>query len=515
MEDPELLVAFVERGSEKAFTALVNRYTDLVHSAALRQVRGDIHLARDVAQAVFTDLARRASGLRERRTLTGWLYTSTRYAAVQVLRSESRRLQRETEAHHMNELSSPSMPEEWERVRPVLDDVMGELADDERESILLRYFEGRAYAEIGRTFLISENTARMRVERALDKLHGLLARRGVTSTAGALGVVLAQQAVAAGPTGLAADLAASALAALPAGSGFLAAFLGAKAQVAWVSGVALVCAGVLGYHLHATRQLQSDISRLQGQNAAAMAKLAGDRSELAKRSVERDARARFLAVAADLAPDERAVAQATERRRLVLRTRSAIAPEYAGLLRALRLPPDTRGRFEELLLAKTVNEVVALREFARAAELGSHAMDETALALVKAAATRTIEDEIGAVLGPDRFQAYREYVRTRPIRHQIEQVAAAARHTAEALTDEQVGRLVSLVAEAGGDILQPVPEAVLRRAAERLGAGEQAALARLQILRAARRTILETNRDAAARGLVKLLPLNGLVLDGF
>ena len=514
MEDPELLGAFVERGSEEAFTALVNRHADLVYSAALRQVRGDTHLARDVAQAVFTDLARRAAGLRERRTLTGWLYTSTRYAAVQVLRSESRRLRRETEAHHMIEVSSPNGPEEWERVRPVLDEVMSELADDERESILLRYFEGRAYAEIGRTFAISENTARMRVERALDKLHGLLARRGVTSTAGALGTVLAHQAVAAGPAGLAADLAASALAAIPAGSGFLAAFLGGKVQTAVVGGVAIVCAGILGYHLNTTRQLRSDVGRLQDQNAAAVAKLAGDRSELAKHSAERDARARFLAVAADLAPGDRAVTQTPERRRLVLRTRSAIAPEYAGLLRALRLPPDTRARFEELLLAKTVNEVVALREFAHAAEQGSRAMDDNTLALVKSAATRTLEDEIGALLGHDRFQVYREYVRTRPIRHQIEEVAAAARNSAEALTEEQVDRLVSLVAEAGGDVFQPVPEAALRRASDRLGASEQAALARLQTLRAARRAILETNRDAAARGLVKLLPLNGLVLDG-
>src|SRR5262245_26202637 len=103
MEDPELLALFVRHGSENAFTTLVNRYANLVYSAALRQVGGDVYLARDVSQVVFTGLARKAAELRGRPVLTGWLYTSTRFAAIQVMRSERRRLRRETEAHIMNE----------------------------------------------------------------------------------------------------------------------------------------------------------------------------------------------------------------------------------------------------------------------------------------------------------------------------------------------------------------------------------------------------------------------------
>src|SRR6266516_1912148 len=74
MNDSELLRRYAENGCETAFTELVKRHLDLVYSAALRQVGGDAHLAQDVAQTVFVDLARKASSISARSVLTGWLY---------------------------------------------------------------------------------------------------------------------------------------------------------------------------------------------------------------------------------------------------------------------------------------------------------------------------------------------------------------------------------------------------------------------------------------------------------
>jgi len=81
-------------------------------------------------------------------------------------------------------LSSPAPEAGWDRLRPVLDDVMHDLNERDREAVLLRFFEGRPFAQVGARLGLSENAARMRVERALDKLHALLARRGITSTTG-------------------------------------------------------------------------------------------------------------------------------------------------------------------------------------------------------------------------------------------------------------------------------------------------------------------------------------------
>ena len=129
-----------------------------------------------------------------------------------MVRTERRRRAREQENQIMQETSSAAgEAADWERLRPVLDEALAELSDVERDAVALRFFEGRAFAEIGRTLRLTEDTARKRVERALDKLHGLLARRGVSSTTAALGLALANQAGVAAPVGLAGTVTSAAL----------------------------------------------------------------------------------------------------------------------------------------------------------------------------------------------------------------------------------------------------------------------------------------------------------------
>src|SRR5882757_3901246 len=100
-DDAALLTGYVQNRSESDFAELVRRHLNLVYSAALRQVNGDIHLAQDVTQLVFTDLARKAAALAGHRVLAGWLFTSTRFAADKLVRGEQRRRNREQEAQLM------------------------------------------------------------------------------------------------------------------------------------------------------------------------------------------------------------------------------------------------------------------------------------------------------------------------------------------------------------------------------------------------------------------------------
>jgi RNA polymerase sigma factor (sigma-70 family) len=215
MSDAELLARFARSRSEDAFAELVRRHVNLVYSAALRQVGGDGHLAQDVAQMVFSDLAGKAPTLARRATLTGWLYTSARFAAAKLVRAERRRLNREEE--FMREPNDAAPEADWEQLRPVLDEVMHQLQETDREAILLRYFENRPFADIGARCGLNENAARMRVERALEKLRNLLARRGVTTVA-ALASVISAHAVQVAPASLAATLAATSLASASTGT---------------------------------------------------------------------------------------------------------------------------------------------------------------------------------------------------------------------------------------------------------------------------------------------------------
>jgi RNA polymerase sigma factor (sigma-70 family) len=219
--DQQLLRRYVADGSEAAFGELVARYVNLVYSAALRRTGGDAHLAQDVTQLVFTDLARKARSLPENVVLAGWLHRATRYAAAQLLRTERRRAAREQEAVTMNSIlseadSDPSRRNptdaDWAQIRPLLDELLDELGDDDRNALVLRFFDQRSLAEVGQALGANEDAARKRVTRALEKLRADLVRRGITTTAATLSAAISVNAVQAAPVGLAATLSTAAIA---------------------------------------------------------------------------------------------------------------------------------------------------------------------------------------------------------------------------------------------------------------------------------------------------------------
>ena len=289
IDDTELLRRYAEEGAEDAFAELVQRQVHLVYSAALRQVNGDPHLAADATQLVFTDLARKARALARHQVLAGWLFTSTRFAARNLVRAERRRRVREQEAFNMESLDKENAKPEldWERVRPVLDAVLNELGRADREAVLLRFFEGRDYAGVGAKLNLSANTARMRVERALHKLRERLERRGVASTSAALAAALAGQAVAAAPAGLAATVSGVALAGTATASGMLAAVFMSVTKLQVGAAAALVVAGAGGFWMQAVglAGARAEIAALQQQRLVA-AQLMADNARLAQSAAE-------------------------------------------------------------------------------------------------------------------------------------------------------------------------------------------------------------------------------------
>ncbi len=218
-DDALLLRRYVEEASGPAFTELVHRHVDLVYSAALRRTCGNTHLAADVAQQVFTTLARHAGKLSRHAVLSAWLYTATRNAALNLMISERRRRVRESEALTIDASSvTEEKTADWEQLRPLLDAAIDELPEADRAAVVLRFLERRAFADIGDELHVSEDAARMRTERALDKLRAVLASRGITSAASALGAIVSSQSLMSAPAGLATTLASQALTA--AGAGF-------------------------------------------------------------------------------------------------------------------------------------------------------------------------------------------------------------------------------------------------------------------------------------------------------
>lgn len=209
--DVQLLRDYAEGGEEAAFRELVTRHTDFVYFAALRQVNSP-DLACDIAQVVFTDLAHKARPLAEKMTgsLVGWLHRSTRYAALNHLRDTRRRLANERQAMEQLLINSESAPD-WERIRPVLDEALDSLGDEDREALLLRYFKNQDFRAVGLALGVSDDTAQKRVSRAVESLREFFSKRNVTIGASGLVVLISANAIQAVPVGLAATISAAAI----------------------------------------------------------------------------------------------------------------------------------------------------------------------------------------------------------------------------------------------------------------------------------------------------------------
>jgi hypothetical protein len=186
----------------------------------------------------------------------------------------------------MQAASSTTEPCEWDQLRPIIDDAIVELKNEEREAVVLRFFEKRSFAEIGATLRVTEEAARKRVDRALDRLRATLARRGVKSTASALGFALAANVAAFAPPGLG----------LKVGGQAFATANGATAGVSLggMLGIVLPAAAVLmlgaigiGLQRHSNNQLRAELDR-PAAPVITLDLLRSENDQLARRLVEFD-----------------------------------------------------------------------------------------------------------------------------------------------------------------------------------------------------------------------------------
>jgi RNA polymerase sigma factor (sigma-70 family) len=287
-ESRELLAQYANNGSEAAFRELVTRYINFVYSTALRLVERNTQLAEDVTQVVFIDLSRMSKTLSSDTMLGGWLHQHTFHVATKAARGELRRQAREREASEMNMLQGNSEGS-LIQAAPFLDEAITQLGAEDRTAILLRFFEQRDFRSVGEALGTSEDSARMRVNRAVDKLHGLLKQRGVTLSAAALGTALGTEVVTAAPAGLAGSVAGAALASAAAAGGTTATlvklFTMTKLKFGIVS--ALVVAGT-AIPLAMQRQSQA---KLREENQALREQVErhrGTEEQLARIQVDRD-----------------------------------------------------------------------------------------------------------------------------------------------------------------------------------------------------------------------------------
>jgi RNA polymerase sigma factor (sigma-70 family) len=295
--DLELLDQYARDGIESAFAEIVRRHVNLVYSAALRQVRSP-QLAEEVAQSVFTDLARDAKRLATDTILTAWLYQVTRRTAIDVVRRESRRQLREQIASEMNLMNATA--EDWTHIEPLLDEAMEALDATDRTAVLLRYFENQSFREVGERLGTSDDAAQKRVSRAVERLREFFSKRGVAVGASGIVAIISANAVQAAPVGLALTISTTATmgttAAVAATTATVTKVIVMTTLQKTVIATAIVVAAGAGiYEAHQATQARKENEALQEKQAVLT-------KQVEALQLERDETSNLLAVASAAAP---------------------------------------------------------------------------------------------------------------------------------------------------------------------------------------------------------------------
>jgi len=484
LTDADLLLRYHREGDEAAFAALVQRHVGMVYRAALRKTKGNGPMAEEVAQRVFTLLAQKAARLINHNALTGWMHQTTCFMTSEALRTERRRRAREQEAFAMRETDSEERNSGWSAIAPLIDNALATLAEDDLEAVLLRYFEELPHAQIGARLSISENAARMRVDRALDKLHMKLSKQGITSTTAALSVALAAQAgTAAVPASLAGSIAVNALAcagavtAVATAKTGLITFMTTTKGAAWVAGaVTILTLSISGYtaaqRADAAVQATAEINLVRDlaqESAALSAQLAKTKEAV----LNTPAPAKSIAPAsAGTAPSSGVFESELARLRSVIEARQkrlAANPEYQqrwshanavsvnldhqSFYRATGLSAAQISRFEEIL-TKWAWDANDLTVTVKTLQLSA---DDPAVIAERTRQETAKSAELAGLLSPEQLTKLQTFDHTATTRSLVEQVATGAYYLPTPLTADQGARLQQLLNANDPNLMEAGP----------------------------------------------------------
>ena len=481
VDDAELLRSYARDRSQEAFTELVRRCLNLVYFAALRRTDGDTQLAEDVTQSVFIDLANGAKALSHHAALTGWLYTATRNRAINAIQSEKRRRTREQEYHKMHKNSSAAAQSpDWEQLRPVLDEVMDQLGNRDRQAVLLRFFDGRAYAEIGQILRLNEDAARKRVERALDSLRAVFARRGIISTSAALAELLSSQAAMAAPAELMTTVVNATVAAAgtigtggAATAGIFAFMSATKSMVGVASVIAILSLGVAVYELRAVRAEQATAAALSRQQTAETRQLR--QLELAGQPAGLPIESALARPTADRAVPGREVKAAAEARRLAARAKAKAFLNQSPQARNMLVTSTIRtmeNYYAPFFRSAGLSQAQIDEFLARTAQLDINSLQINPDGTWHFDWDNLPADDARSILGDAAYQQLQEANRVLPAQFWSMNLGAVISSFATPLSSQQISAITQIVAAnnpdyAAGNNVNPQsidPDAIMEQA---------------------------------------------------
>ena len=180
-----LLAARLAAGDDHALADIFDQLASTVYGGALR-ILGNGSVAQDVVQDVFVELWRHpdrydpAAG-----SLRTYLMVLARHRAVDVMRSELRRVARQERHYRLIPADPPASASDEvlaAETASVVRAAVRLLPDGQREVVELAYFQGLTCREVARAMGIPEGTAKSRLRLAIAKLETVLDRQLLESS---------------------------------------------------------------------------------------------------------------------------------------------------------------------------------------------------------------------------------------------------------------------------------------------------------------------------------------------
>jgi RNA polymerase sigma factor (sigma-70 family) len=174
VSDARLLARFAGDQDEDAFEELFRRHGSMVLGVC-RRVLGNAADAEDAFQATWLVLARKAGSLRERGSVSNWLFGVAQRTALCARRARTRR--------QVHEAQVPSRlqtnPDSGRELQLVLDEELARLPEKFRAVFVSCDLEGKTRCEAARALGWAEGTVASRLAKARAILARGLARHGL------------------------------------------------------------------------------------------------------------------------------------------------------------------------------------------------------------------------------------------------------------------------------------------------------------------------------------------------
>jgi RNA polymerase sigma factor (sigma-70 family) len=168
-DDMEIeLVASAISGDLESFGQLAGRYYSAVKAVAY-SVLYDHQLAEDAAQETFARAIVKLAKLKDAGKFGPWLAAICRNVAKDMLADKAGRIVRQEKATQANNLG------EYNRM---IHRAIEQLPTGEKELVVLRYYDGLSYEQIGSVLGLSKAAINGRLTRAKRKMKKQLKRNG-------------------------------------------------------------------------------------------------------------------------------------------------------------------------------------------------------------------------------------------------------------------------------------------------------------------------------------------------